>query len=49
VLALIVTGVAKFTCCHPEPVSPVDVAVASKVPVLDQRFPTWVPVLALDL
>ena len=48
-LALIATGVVKFTCCQPEAVSPVKVAVASNVPVLDHRFATWVPVLVLAL
>jgi hypothetical protein len=49
VLAVIATGVVKFTCCQPDAVSPVKVAVARRVPVLDQRLPTWVPVLALAL
>ena len=44
--AVIDTGVAKLTCCQPEAVSPVNVAVASCVPVADQRFPMCVPVLA---
>ena len=44
VLAWIATG-AKLTCCQPEAVSPVKVAVARRVPVLLQRLPTWVPVL----
>ena len=48
-LALIATGVAKFTCCHPEAVSPVNVAVAKRLPPLVHRFPTWLPVLALAL
>ena len=43
---LIVTGVAKFTCCQPLAVSLVKVAVASNVPVLLQRSATWVPVFA---
>jgi hypothetical protein len=46
---LIGTGVVKFACCHPDAVSFVKVVVASNVPVLDQRFPTWVSVLASDL
>ena len=44
--AVIATGVAKLTCCQPEAVSPLNVAVASFVPVADHRFPMWVPVLA---
>ena len=47
--AVIGTGVEKFTCCHPVAVSPVKVPVASNVPVLVQRLPTCVPVLALAL
>ena len=43
------TGVAKFTCCHPDPVSPVKVALANFVPVLVHRLPTCVPVLAAAL
>jgi len=39
------TGVEKFTCCQPEALSPVNVAVASRAPVLLQRLPTCVPVL----
>ena len=49
VLAVIATGVEKLTCCQPEAVSFVNVAVASSVPVLDQRLPTCVPVLPLPL
>jgi hypothetical protein len=45
VFAVTATGVARLTCCQPEAVSPVKVAVASFVPVLLQRLPTWVPVL----
>jgi hypothetical protein len=44
-LAAIATGGDKVTCCQPDAVSPLKVAVASRVPVLDHRFPTWVPVL----
>jgi hypothetical protein len=43
------TGDEKFTCCQPELLSPVKVALASRVPVLLQRFPTWVPVLLTPL
>ena len=43
------TGVAKVTCCQPELVSPVKVAVASSVPVLVHRLPMCVPVLAAAL
>ena len=49
VLAVIATGVAKLTCCQPEAVSPVKVAVASWVPVRLHRWPTWVPVLPAPL
>ena len=44
-LAAIATGVAKLACCQPVAVSPVNVAVASRVPVRDHRLPTCVPVL----
>ena len=47
--AVIVTGVAKVTCCQPEAVSLVKVAWASRVPVEDHRLPMWVPVLAAAL
>ena len=43
------TGVVKFSCCQPEAVSSENVPVANKLPVLDQRFPTWVPVLVAAL
>ena len=49
VLAVIATGVAKLTCCQPVAVSPLKVAVASSVPALDQRWPTWVPVFDAPL
>jgi hypothetical protein len=49
VLALIATGVEKFTCCQPVAVSPVKVAVANRVPVLLQRCPICVPVLFTPL
>ena len=49
VLAVIATGLAKVACCQPEAVSPVKVTLARSVPVLVQRFPTWVPVLAAPL
>ena len=45
-LAVIATGLLKFTCCHPEALSPVKTALASRVPLLVHRFPTCVPVLA---
>ena len=47
--AVIVTGVAKVTCCQPEAVSLVNVAWASSVPVAVHRLPMWVPVLAAAL
>ena len=49
VLALIATGLAKLTCCQPEAVSPVNVAVARSVPEAVQRWPTWVPPLPAPL
>ena len=36
--AVIATGVAKFTCCQPEAVSSVKVAVASSWPALVHRL-----------
>jgi hypothetical protein len=39
------TALAKFTVCQPEAVSLENVAEASRVPLLDQRWPVWVPVL----
>ena len=48
-LAWIVTGLEKLAVCQPEAVSPVKVAVARRVPVLLQRWPTWVPVLPSPL
>jgi hypothetical protein len=49
VLAVIATGLEKFTCCQPVAVSPVKVALASNVPVLLQRCPVWIPVLFTPL
>jgi hypothetical protein len=49
VLAVTATGEAKLTCCQPLAVSPVKVAAASWVPVLVQRWPTWVPLLPAPL
>ena len=43
------TGLAKVTCCQPEAVSLVNVALASLVPVALHRLPTWVPVFAVAL
>ena len=49
-LAAIATGVAKSTSCHPDAVSFVNVALASRVPPLDHRgFATWVPVFPAAL
>ena len=45
VFALMSTGLAKFTCCHPEAVSLVKVAEARSVPVLFHKLPTCVPAL----
>jgi hypothetical protein len=47
--AVIATGVVKFTCCQPDAVSPLNVAVASWVPVLLHRVPVCVPVLVEPL
>jgi len=44
-----VTGVANVTCCQPEAVSPLNVALPRSVPVPVQSLPTWVPVLAAPL
>jgi hypothetical protein len=49
VFAAIETGDEKDACCHPEAVSPVNVSVASFVPVLDHRLPVCVPVLPAAL
>src|SRR5579862_8620224 len=43
------TGLAKSTCCQPEAVSPVKVTVPKRVPLVVQRSPICVPVLALAL
>ena len=43
--AAIGTGCANITCCQPDALSPVNVALASSVPVLVHRLPTCVPVL----
>ena len=47
--ALMATGLVKVTCCQPEAVSLLNVAVASLVPEAVHRFPTCVPVFAVDL
>src|SRR5664279_2409866 len=46
---VIATGVVKLTCCQPEAVSPVNVAVASLVPPVVHSVPVCVPVLVLAL
>jgi hypothetical protein len=45
------TGTAdeKFACCQPEAVSPLNATLASRVPLLVQRFPMWLPTFALPL
>ena len=43
------TGVEKVSVCQPVLVSPVNVPVASCVPVLVHRVPTCAPVLVLPL
>ena len=47
--AVTATGLEKVTDCHPESLSPVKVACARRVPLVDQRLPMWVPVFADDL
>jgi hypothetical protein len=49
VLALMATGLPRLTCCQPLAVSPLKVARASRLPVLDHRLPTWLLVLAVPL
>ena len=44
-LARIATGLEKLTSCQPELVSLLNVADASRVPVEDHRWPTFVPVV----
>jgi hypothetical protein len=46
VFAVTATGDPNMTCCQPLAVSPMKVAAARCVPFVDQRLPTWVPVLA---
>ena len=46
---MIATGLEKFTCCHPEALSPVNVALASNAPPLLHKFPTCVPVFPVLL
>jgi len=43
------TAVEKFTCCQPEALSPLKVAVASSVPLLPHKLPVCVPVFRLPL
>jgi hypothetical protein len=42
--AVMATGLEKLTLCQPDVDSPEKVAVASRVPDVVHRFPTWVPV-----
>jgi hypothetical protein len=49
VFAAIDRGDAKVACCQPADVSPENVTVPSKVPLLVHRWPTWVPVLPVPL
>ena len=44
-----IAGLANVTDCQPVADSPLNVAVASRVPPAVHRLPTWVPVLAADL
>ncbi len=48
-LAWMATGLEKVTCCHPEGVSALDVAVASNWPVLLHRLTVWGPLLRAPL
>ncbi len=43
------TGTEKFTCCQPDAVSLVNVAVASNCPVEVQSSPVCVPVFVVPL
>jgi hypothetical protein len=45
----IATGDEKVTCCQPDALSPVNVAVAKSAPELDHKCPTWVPVFVMAL
>ena len=47
--AVTATGLANVTACQPELDSFENVACASRVPVSDQRLPTWRPVLPAPL
>ena len=47
--AVIATGVEKVTCCQPDVVSPVNVAVASLVPLWSTALPVCVPVVVVPL
>ena len=49
VLAATVTGDVNVIVCQPLAVSPVNVPVASRWPVLVHRLPVWVPVLLVPL
>ena len=49
VFALIAIGLARFICCQPDAVSPVNVTDARSVPVRVHKWPTWVPVLFANL
>ncbi len=44
--AVTATGFEKFTCCQPEALSPVKVALARSVPRPFHKLPICVPVLA---
>jgi hypothetical protein len=49
VFLLSATGWEKLTCCQPDAVSLVNVALANSWPFALQRLPTWVPVLPVAL
>lgn len=47
VFAVTATAAGKLTCCQPVALSLVNVALASRCPLVVHRLPTWVPVLAV--
>src|SRR5215510_10726705 len=47
--AVMATGDEKFTCCQPDSVSLVNVALANRAPSAVHKFPMCVPVFAADL
>ena len=49
VLAVTATGLEKSSSCQPDADSPLNVPLASNVPVELHRLPIWVPVLSDSL